>query len=359
MKKEKLHNKLIFGLVAFLFVVCCLGFLYNYLQLKQVAPQNISDRLKELEQKFGGDCTRRAIDGLCFEGEQPALFSVMIDNHVAARPQAGLSKASLVYETVVEAPITRFLAIFYASELPDKIGPIRSARPFFVDWAKEFNASYAHVGGSNQALDLLAKSYNFDLNEMSNAEYFFRDKKLFAPHNTFTSGELLKQATIDKQWQISPVTARWQFTEKPNITDQTSADFVKIKFGDLNAFVEWQYDSKTNDYLRYQSKAIHKDAEGNEIRAKNIIVMKTDSVTIDNYGRLKTTTIGAGLAQVFHNGIMRVATWKRDKIEDPTKFYADNGKEISFLPGTTWIEVVSNYLPDIEVGSFVPLNDKK
>jgi len=352
MNRKNLHNNLIFALITYIFIIVCSVVFYNYMLFRQVEPVTIMERLKRLEIELcRKDCERRPLDGRCKEGALPAIFAVMIDNHSQARPQAGISKAALVYETIAEAPITRFMAMFYLDPSLEKIGPVRSARPFFIDWVKEYGVAYAHVGGSPDALDILAKSYSFDLNEMSNGQYFYRDELLDAPHNTFTDAELIAKALENKKWQIKMPATAWQYSEEPLITSSATADSIRIDFGGENSQVEWRFDPEKKDYLRYQSGKIHRDSNGGEVRAKNIIVMRTESIAIDDYGRRETTTVGSGPAKIFYRGSAISCTWKRDSLDQPTKFFADNGEEIVLVPGITWIEVVPTYLPDIKIGS--------
>ena len=347
MPRHNLHNNLIFALTTYIFIVVCSSVFYNYMLFSRIDPSDFVEKLKQVEIGLSAkECNRRPLDGVCFDGQLSPIFAVMIDNHSAARPQAGVSEASLVYETIAEDPITRFMALFYLNEAPEKIGPIRSARPFFIEWVKQYNVPYAHVGGSPDAMEILAKTYPFNLDEISNGQYFYRDETLEAPHNAFTTPEKLKSAFEKKQWDIKTPENVWKYSDTPVITSQVATNSIKIDFGGANSKVEWKYDAKTQDYLRYSAGKIHRDANGGEIRAKNVIVMRTESVIVDDYGRRDTTTIGSGAAKVFYRGAVIAGTWKRETLEQTTRFYQDNGEEIVLVPGTTWIEVVPTYLPD-------------
>lgn len=142
---------------------------------------------------------RHPLDGAAVGEETedlPGVYAVMIDNAVDAWPPSGIERAFLVIEAPVEAGIPRYEAFFAAdaAEAVDKIGPVRSARPYFVDWANEFDALYAHVGGSNAALEVISSTGTFDLNEFYNASSFWRASDRYAPHNAYTSTELLAAA---------------------------------------------------------------------------------------------------------------------------------------------------------------------
>ena len=284
----------------------------------------------------------RRIDGLCLMSEnEPIVFSIMIDNHRAAMPPAGLSQASLVYEAIAEAPITRLLAVFYAEPAVEKIGHVRSARPYFVDWAAEFGGPYVHVGGSDEALDYLDSKNVFDLNEFSSGQYFWRNFFKKAPHNVFTSTNRIEQAIKDKNWKITGDFASWKFQPEKPADKKSLAQVVKVDFSDADYAVEWRYDRESNEYVRYIGGEIERDTEGKEIRAKNIVVMRTESKIIDSYGRLKTRTVGIGKSVVYQGNKEIEGEWLRPNLNERTRFYAADGEEIAFFPGTTWIEVVA------------------
>ena len=136
--------------------------------------------------------------------------AIVVENLESVRPQSGLSTANVVYETLAEGGITRFMAVYANDETTDPIGPIRSARHYFVDWAEEYGGLFAHIGGSPQALGILGTTdYMTDLNQFGFSEYYYRDNNLFAPHNLFSSSDLMELALrdlnlIDEQGQYEP-----------------------------------------------------------------------------------------------------------------------------------------------------------
>jgi hypothetical protein len=303
--------------------------------------------VSELEsEKF--ECEQlRKLDGLCFEDDEPFIYSVMIDNHVSARPPVGLGQASLVYESIVEMPITRLLAIFYDNEDLDKIGPVRSARPFYVDWAREFNAPYLHVGGSQQALEQLARSYEYDLNEFAKGQYFWRDYWRSAPHNVLTSNELVRKAIENNEWDPKLDFKPWIYKQETPVEERGDTDTISIDYQTTPFYIEWQFDAENNLYKRFQGGAKHKDG-GDQIATKNIAVMYTASSVIDTYGRRKFTTIGSGKAVVFQDGNKIEGTWRRPNLDSRTRFYNKSGAEVRFNPGTTWIEVIPTGFTEAE-----------
>nr|MCU0495649.1 DUF3048 domain-containing protein [Chloroflexaceae bacterium] len=131
------------------------------------------------------------------------LVAVMIDNHPDARPQSGMNAAALVFEALAEGGVTRYMAVYEpkANASISEIGPVRSARSYFVEWAKGLNAVYTHAGGSPEGL-LLAETAteiaNLDaLRDGAEGLYFWRSTTRFAPHNLYTSTELLRKYVIE------------------------------------------------------------------------------------------------------------------------------------------------------------------
>lgn len=286
---------------------------------------------------------RRFLDGVSVDSEEetnPPVFAVQIENMIDARPLSGISHASLVYETLAEAGITRLLAFYTADNGAAEIGPVRSARPYFVDWADEYGALYAHSGGSPEALRIIPDYGVLDLNEFSYGKYFWRSKSRYAPHNLYTSMELLNDAFAARDGEVKNFTP-WEFKdEAPQDSRPEEGKRIKIYFSTKTYEAGWQYNRETNDYLRYEAGAIQQDRDGSEVRAKNIAVQFTDVSVIDDVGRKKIKTVGGGEAIVFQDGIRIDGTWSKDEKGGRTKLYDATGAEIKFNPGVTWVEVV-------------------
>lgn len=272
--------------------------------------------------------------------EKP-LVAVMIDNYFEARPPINLSKAPFVWEAPVEAGITRFMAIFPLDENMDvdKIGPVRSLRPYFIDWAAELGAVIVHCGGSPEALRLIKTVYTKDLDQFFNDSAFWRTWARYAPHNLLTSTENLREAVKDKEYEKEDFDS-WKFKEDLEILNRPREQKVTIDFWRPEHKIQWVYNKGKNNYERKQAGVFHKDEEGNKIIAKNIIIQFTDVKIIDSYGRREIRTIGEGRATVIMDGQRISAFWKKPSMEERTKFYNEHGEELSFNKGTTWVEVV-------------------
>lgn len=286
---------------------------------------------------------RRIIDGAPMDEEQKPLryFAVVIDNLTVARPQAGIAAAPLVIEAPVEGGITRLLAIYPEGMDVPRVGPVRSARPYFLDWASEFDALFTHVGGSPEALEKLAAYDMRDLNEFFAGAYFSRDRSKSAPHNVFTSLEDLAAADAKRHGDRElPVVAGWRFKQDAAADERPETAAMRVKYGDSRMDVTWAYARETNDYVRSQGGREHRDEDGSPVRAKNIVVQYAKVSVIDDVGRRRITTVGEGDALIAIDGIAVHGTWRKDARDARTRFYDASGNQIRFNAGPTWIEVV-------------------
>jgi hypothetical protein len=309
----------------------------------------LEEPVSEVEVQTGGDFYRN-LDGTASEEEDKNLlpFAVMIENHIDARPQSGLSKARIVYEVLTEGSITRFLAIYDLSENIEAIGPIRSARPYFIDIASEYSAVYAHSGGSPESLSLLKRSnYVFDLDEFFgyNTGYFKRSDSRYAPHNLYTSLELLVSAKNHYQLKDDAEFEPWLFKD-PTDLEAEVIDIVIDYSGVINNQVSWKYLLDNNKYERSQDGRRHVDEDGSLIEADNVIVQFATTSVIDEIGRKDIRLIGEGRSIVFRDGIAIEGSWRKKLSTGRTVFYDESGNKIELNRGKTWIQVVPT---DLEI----------
>lgn len=281
----------------------------------------------------------------------PRVYAAMIDNSVDAWPQSGVNKAFLVIEAPVEAAIPRLEAFFEAGTEVDKIGPVRSARPYFVDWADEFDALYAHVGGSNAALDLIASRGTFDLNEFSHGDSYWRASDRSAPHNAYTSTELLSAAVTKAEGKgraPSVLYGTWTFKDAASVAAeeqpvaQAAAEpgAVEVRFNSGLYTADWTFDAATGVYLRSQGGRESVTQDGVRLRANNVAVIVSDIEVVDAVGRREIRTTGTGKAWLLQDGVTREVTWKKPSVTERLAFYDAEGNELAMNAGNTWIEVV-------------------
>lgn len=289
-------------------------------------------------------CAPRLLDGRCVTpGEENLkLVAVMIENHLDARPQSGLSKASVVYEAPVEANYSRFMALFPIDTDISKVGPVRSARPYYLDWASEYGIPmYMHVGGSPDALSRLKSGDYFDFNEFYRGDYFWRSRDRYAPHNAYTSSDNWTKGWEDygKNYHSGSIES-WKYGEVEPCTTACITTVIASFLPPVYE-AEWRYSSSTGKYMRFQLKKPHVDQDGTQISADTIVVQYTKTKVLDDQLRIEMDTIGSGGALVFTKGNVVEGKWKKFSQGSKTRFYDNTGVEIPFTAGRIWIEVVN------------------
>ncbi len=279
------------------------------------------------------------------ETAQRHPISVMIDDLGPARPQSGLSSADVVWHAPAEGGIPRYLAIFQ-SRMNTDIGPVRSARVYYIAWASEWNALYAHSGGSPQALRQLESKgqgeWVFDANEFRyGGGAFDRSPNRAAPHNVYTDGPRMRRLGARlgaKDGDLEPV---WQFGPDAALEERPTGGTIKVPYPQNT--VTYRYDRETNTYPRGvtgEKKQIDA-ATDKQVAPKNVVIMYVTFVDSgDSKSRLEADIIGKGKAVVHTNGRAIPATWEKRNETDPTRFVDSNGQPIVFTVGQTFIQVV-------------------
>lgn len=268
-------------------------------------------------------------------------IAVVIENHPDARPQSGLNKASLVYETFAEGGITRFLVVFQEEDVAE-LGPVRSARVYFVEWANSYKAFFAHVGGNADALDLIQKLKVYDINQFAFGNYFWRDTKRYAPHNVYSSTDKLRSAGESKGYPVTNEKVSGFIFKKDAEAAARPVDYsFKINFN-ASYGVTYSYSQKDNDFKRsiLGVKQLDKTT-GEQIVAKNVLIGFSEfsngtSRTGEQKVNIRTT--GSGSAIMYIDGAKVSGTWKRPSQDSIVRFYDASGAEVKLNPGTTWVE---------------------
>ncbi|MBI3115110.1 MAG: DUF3048 domain-containing protein [Candidatus Kerfeldbacteria bacterium] len=294
----------------------------------------------------GSKRVERRLDGVLVRPSQanPRVFAVMIDNHTAARPQAGLDKASVVYEALAEGGIPRFMALFARTDL-SLVGPIRSARPYFIRSAAEYPAAVFHVGGSPDAQELLKKLKlrNVEGQKGSTAKYFFR--KGYGVHATYTNGKLIAAAMKNKKGKAAVLHYRpWKYTVDPPMKKRPKRrQQVHVDLGAGRPYtVGYAYSRRRNAYLRSTGGVLRRDAVSKQpLAAKNVVLLFVPKERVlDRAGRIELKTVGRGKAILLQSGKARTVRWQKKSDRGRLLFTDSRGNEIRFLRGSTWITIV-------------------
>lgn len=278
-------------------------------------------------------------------------LAVLVENQTQARPQIGLDKASIIYEAISEGGITRFMAIYGPSDA-SKIGPVRSLRTYFLDWAEEYNAFIAHVGGNIDALDRISPENVLDLDEFSlGTKAYWREPEAgkAIEHTMYTDSEKLYAAAKDKGWEMSGSFQSLKFLGPNDFKVNTNLrQEITIDFSSPQYNVKYIWEPVNNRYLREMAGAPHQDrATGNQLAPTNIIIQSVErheTSTRINESGWAMKTISEGKAYILYGAQKIDATWKKTDLHSRTLFYDASGKEISFLAGQFWYEIIP---PDV------------
>lgn len=266
-------------------------------------------------------------------------IAVMIDNEINARPQSGLLDAEIVYEIPVEGNITRYMAIYHHNHT-EKIGPVRSARPYFIDKALEFNAVYVHCGGSPQALQDLAAMKVNTLNDLKGSPCFWRSTDRKMPHNLYTSVKLMREVMEKNKYNNKTAPEYFKFSEEFFNPDGKPTAGISFNYS-KNYVVGYEYDEKDKVYYRTINNVRLKDKEsGKDISTTNIIVEKTTAKVLDKVGRLEVKTLGKNRGYYLTGGKLVEIEWSKSDRSAKTIYKDLTGNEITVNKGVTWIQVV-------------------
>ncbi len=286
----------------------------------------------------------RHLDGVWVQtGEEAGRpRAVMIDNHVSGWPISGLAQARVVIEAPVEGGLPRFMAFFDGFSHIDKIGPVRSARPYFVDWALGWGAEYFHVGGSSEALEQIRRQVGSmaDVDEMRTGNAFWRASDRTAPHNAYTSTDFMTTVEMRRSFVTSSSLVAWHMQDAASGTERGDVLTIRIPYGG-SYNVRWRFDKTRNVYARSQASKPQIDADGSPVESENVIVIKTDARVLDRVGRLHVRTIGSGDALAYRDGKKFAIRWRRG-VGEPLRFEGMDGAEYLLNRGRTWIEVTTD-----------------
>lgn len=278
-----------------------------------------------------------------FKGNDRPI-AVMIDNHSDAWPQAGLQDAYMVYEMIVEGGETRLMALFKGAEV-EKIGPVRSARHYFIDYAMENDAIYVHFGQSPQAESDIKKYTINDINGIAeDGTTFWRVKDKAAPHNAVTSTEKLLKSAQNKKYKTTSTeeSVLKYVTDEVNLEDGQGAISVTIPHSNLQT-VKYVYNEESKVYERYARKKEQKDwTTGKTITTKNIIITFCDNYTLsdsENKGRQGLKNIGTFDGYYITNGKAIKIKCIKNAREEKTVYQDLEGNTIEVNDGNTFVNI--------------------
>ncbi len=288
--------------------------------------------------------TEESTENIGFDiyGSDRAL-AVMIDNDgVKSRPHAGLEDAYLIYEMYVEGKATRLMAVFKGVSTP-KIGPVRSSRHYFLDYALDNDALYAHAGWSPLAMEQIPKMGVNNLNGLVyEPSYYWRERKYKGDyHSLYTSADNLRALAEKLGYREESDSLPFDFTSDDVTYEGESAlelDFPYASFYD----VSYKYNEETGMYDRFINSQFHSTQSGSKLSAEQIIVQITPNYNLgDGTARQQLDTVGSGEGILIKDGVRVPLTWKRESRTSKLKFYTEDGSEIKLTSrGCTFLQVI-------------------
>ncbi|MDO8689742.1 MAG: DUF3048 domain-containing protein [Dehalococcoidia bacterium] len=275
--------------------------------------------------------------------------AIKVDNAPAARPQAGLDQACVVYEHLAEGGVTRLTAIYQTEEAD--VGPVRSARRVDLQIVPQFQALFGHVGGAPAEMALIKQQHLLDVDQFFHSDAYYFSKQRYAPQNVFTSVSAIRSKGEALGYGREAALEGFPFSETPP-QDGTPATDIIIPYL-TSSRGEFRYDAETGDYIRLTGGQPHTEAgTGQAVRTKNVIVQRVKSWVVsytedaNGAASLDFDLLGQGKATVFRDGLAIDGIWKRSSLGDWTRFYDNAARIIPLAPGMIWISLVS---PDDQI----------
>jgi hypothetical protein len=330
-----LKRALIIALSSFTLVACS-----SDKEIKKESDKEAATPV--VKEETGGETERMypsPLTGVEEEEESTARsVAVMVNNHPKARPQSGLSKADIVYELLAEGDITRFLAIFQ-SQMPKEVGPVRSARDYFIELAKGYDSLYVAHGYSPEAKEMLQNGFIDNLNGIQyDGTLFKRASFRKAPHNSYISAEHIREGAEKNGFDMSRPPEALNFSDKGTINGE-AAQSVMISYNQNPLFnVIFDFNEKEGRYERYSNGEQTVDYDSKDpVLVENLLIVEASHKIVDDAGRRDIDLESGGNAYLIQEGKLREVQWKN--VNGRILPY-ENDQPVSLRKGSTWINVI-------------------
>lgn len=331
-------------IVLVILIILAGGFLgYKIIENKNKNLETANEQNSEDDVLVTGISKKEEKQVQIYNGKDRPI-AVMIDNHNQAWPQVGLQKAYMVYEAIAEGGETRLMALFKGIDV-EQIGPVRSARHYFLDYAMENDAIYVHFGWSPQAKSDIKK---YSINNINGIEEdgvtFWRTKKKSAPHNALTSTEKILKSAQNKKYRTTSTekSVLNYVTDEVNLEDGQSAVSITIPHSNLQT-VKYEYDETNKVYKRFARNKAQTDwTSGESLTTKNIIVTMCDNFDLndgENKGRQTLKNIGTFDGYYLTNGKAIKIKCIKNARDEKTVYKNLQGNEIKVNDGNTWVNI--------------------
>lgn len=275
-------------------------------------------------------------------------YAVMINNiEYAFNRQKGTSKADIVYEALAEGGITRMLAVYEDVSKVKRIGSVRSARHYYVQFANEWDAIFCHFGHTKYAVSKMDKLGTNNLSGLSGigGVVYWRDSSVSAPHNVYTNGKKMKKGAKKLGYSLkrdeSAMAQHFQFAqEDTDLALGKKAKNITIPFSAYST-CKMKYDAKKKVYKKYEYGKKHMDTYyKKQLQFKNVIIQFVKEKNIDRNGyQTMSLSNNTGKGYYYTNGKRLPIIWKRKESSNTMAYYGKNGDLLMINPGKTYIAV--------------------
>ena len=349
MKKNKFKKLSVFALIAALSVSCLTGCgkkeddtTTEQAVITTEAPATMSDS-SDIEftptkegyviNEFSGEWIDESL-----ENQRP--LCIMINNIVDAMPQSGISQADITYEMLVEGGITRYMCVFKDYSNLKKLGPVRSARHYYVQTASMLDGIYAHVGWSVYAESWIKNTGVNNLNGLYDSTTFYRDESRVAPHNCYTNSEKLKEGIAAAGYSTEytgekPKAFAFNYEDTAIGNGQTANKVTTAYNSSTTRWYEYNADEKLYYRFQYGDKQID-DQTNEQLRYKNLIVEFVQYSDLGG-GLQDINWEKSGTGYYITDGEYEAITWRKDN--GVVKYFTADGKQLKMNPGKTFITV--------------------
>lgn len=281
-------------------------------------------------------------------------FAIMLNNHKAALPHCGVSQADVLYETLVEGGMTRYMALFLNPAKVADIGSVRSCRPPFIGFAKAYDAIYCSASGAQEILNMVTSQGVDYINALYyDGSYFYRNQSrlnqgVAFEHTLFTTGEDFYQLAVDRQMRTTRKegqTYGFRFDDSV-VYAGTDATKAVISFESGGKTTTCTYDADKGGYTLYQNGLNYTDGNTGEVVVlRNILVLEADHYTMANGVHVYVETVGEGPGYYLRDGVAVPITWSRADDDSPYCYRTVDGQELVMGVGSTYVAVIADGAP--------------
>ncbi|WP_335869417.1 DUF3048 domain-containing protein [Bacillus sp. 2205SS5-2] len=306
-------------------------------KVEEISEQNTSITKNDVEEKETVSYTYPLTGVKTETPSSNRAITVTVNNHPKARPQSGLSQADVIYELLAEGEITRLLAV-YQSNYPTVVGPVRSARGYFIDIANSYQSIYIAHGYSPEAQEML---FGGEIDHLNGIQYdgslFHRAESRVAPHNSYITFKNIMQGANKLGYNMEGAPASYAFFSNDEETKTGNVSSFTVNYYHNPSYTAtYQYES--GKYERSVKGEKTFDLESNsEVKLSNVLVVEVPHKIIDSVGRRELNLTGGGKALLFQNSQKLEVTWKYEN----GQIVPYNGEEqAKLVPGKTWISII-------------------